>query len=248
MSSCRVGLVLFLVFISQLACAATAEDPREVNIADPYLEVRTGPGRGYPVFHVAERDARITILFRKTQWFKVQTPEGKIGWVDRTQMSLTLTPAGERTQFVEITREQEKQRIWEWGVMTGNFDSSTVISVYGGYAFNELLAAEFSISHILGIQSSSYLVNLNLVSYMSPSSEISPFFTLGVGILDTNPHDVLVSTLDRTDTASHFGFGARMYLTERFVMRGEYKSYVIYLSQDNNKELDEWKLGITAFF
>jgi uncharacterized protein YraI len=52
-----------------------------LQIADPYIELRTGPGRGYPVFFVAARDEWIEIELRHTDWFSVRTEGGKLGWV-----------------------------------------------------------------------------------------------------------------------------------------------------------------------
>jgi hypothetical protein len=39
------------------------------------------PGRGYPVFFVAGRDEWIAIELRHTDWYKVRTDGGKVGWV-----------------------------------------------------------------------------------------------------------------------------------------------------------------------
>src|SRR5215468_7108882 len=80
-----------------LAAPAWADDRNErVLVADPYLELHTGPGRGFPIFDIAERGERVEILGRHTDWFKVRTERGKEGWVSRAQMEATLTEAGER--------------------------------------------------------------------------------------------------------------------------------------------------------
>ncbi|HZV92245.1 MAG TPA: hypothetical protein VFF72_03455, partial [Caldimonas sp.] len=42
-----------------------------LQVADPYLEMRTGPGRGYPVFFVVQRNDWIEIELRHTDWFRV---------------------------------------------------------------------------------------------------------------------------------------------------------------------------------
>ena len=44
----------------------------EVVVSDPYIELRTGPGRGFPIFYVAGQGDTITILKSKTDWYKVQ--------------------------------------------------------------------------------------------------------------------------------------------------------------------------------
>src|SRR5690606_34834430 len=64
------------------ACAATYE----VIVEDPYLELHTGPGRGYPVFQIAERGERVELIRRRTDWFQVRLPRGEVGWVPLAQL------------------------------------------------------------------------------------------------------------------------------------------------------------------
>ena len=54
-----------------------------VQVVDPYLELHTGPGRGYPVTQVVERGEWVEILKRRTDWFKIRTSQGKEGWAAR---------------------------------------------------------------------------------------------------------------------------------------------------------------------
>jgi len=68
-------------------------------------------------------------------------------------------------------------------------------------------------------------------------------------ILDfTSPKATLVATTDRRDSMAHAGFGVRAYLTHRFVLRSEYKAYVVFTSRDDNEEIREWKTGFSFFF
>ena len=71
-------LILVLILFSTVVFA---EELPEVKVADPYLEVHTGAGQGYPIFHVIDRGEFVVVLARKTDWFKVRTRSGKVGWV-----------------------------------------------------------------------------------------------------------------------------------------------------------------------
>ena len=81
-------LVLALSQAFTTGLAEAAEEYRTVSVADPYLEIRTGPGRGYPKFYVVDRGETVEILKRKTDWFKVRAANGKEGWVEREQIGI----------------------------------------------------------------------------------------------------------------------------------------------------------------
>ena len=68
---------------------AEAEGEIPLTIADPYIEMHTGPGSGYPIFHVVDRGEKIVILKSKTNWYKIRAVNGKEGWATRRQMQQT---------------------------------------------------------------------------------------------------------------------------------------------------------------
>jgi len=245
----RIQVLLLLLVHSLFAYPAFgAERYREVEIADPYIELHTGPGRGYPVFHVVERGAAVQILKSRTDWYKVRTDKGREGWVYRDQLARTLTAAGEPLRLQLPGRGDFSGRRWEMGALGGDFGGASVISVYGGYAFTQGLSAELSLSQILGDFSDSMMVNANLLAQPFPEWRVSPFFTLGTGLIYTSPQVTLVQERNRTDQIAHVGVGFRAWATRRFVLRGEYRNYVIFQNKDDNQEIDEWKLGFTVFF
>ncbi len=41
---------------------AEKEKLQQVFVSEPYLELSTGPGRGFPVFHVVEREESLDVL------------------------------------------------------------------------------------------------------------------------------------------------------------------------------------------
>lgn len=246
----RVYVSLFLllqVFAAGLALGARAH--LRVEVADPYIEMHTGAGRGYPIFHVIERGREIEILKRRTDsWFKVRTESGKEGWVKRSQLEKTLTESGEQTQFVDSRFGDFAERRWEMGAMGGRFKGNDVLTVYGGFAFTPKLSVEVAVSRIFEDFSDADMATASLLAQPFPEWRVSPFFTLGTGVIHIDPKTTLVQDDEETNPVGNVGVGVRAYLLRRFVFRAQYKYYKIFQSKDDNQEVNEWKAGFTVFF
>ena len=226
-----------------------ADDPlRTVAVADPYLEMRTGPGRGYPIFHVVDRGESISIVMQRTDWYQVLAPDGTQGWVDRAQMELTLQTDGNPVSFAQATLADFTNARWELGVLAGDFGGANIVSLYGGYSLNPNISIEVWGSQILGNFSNGWMGSVNVVHEAWPDWRFSPFFTLGAGMIHTEPKSTIVQGEDRTDQVGHVGAGFRVYVARRFLLRAEYKSYVVFTSRDENEEVEEWKVGFAFFF
>jgi uncharacterized protein YgiM (DUF1202 family) len=244
-----VVLVLSLCqFVIAGSAAGAERQPREVEIDDPYIELHTGPGRGYPVFFVAERGERIALLKRRTEWFKVRVARGEEGWVNLDQLQTTLNPDGELFDIPALTLDDYTARRWEVGALYGDFGGANIISAYGARNFTPNLSGEVWVGQALGRFSDSTMAIVNIVHLMYPDWRASPYFTLGAGVINTQPKATLVATVDRTDTLAQVGVGVRTYLTRRFVFRAEYKAHVVFTSRDDNEEVREWKAGFSFFF
>jgi hypothetical protein len=243
---CLVALAL-LAFTPRHAEAADKEF-RTVAVADPYLEMHTGPGRGYPIFHVVDRGDSVEIVMQRTDWYQIRTDRGIQGWVDQAQMELTMKPDGSETEFARATLEDLTNAKWEVGILAGDFGGANMVSLYGGYSINPHVSVEVWGSQILGNFSNGWMGSVNVVHEAWPDWRFSPFFTLGAGVIHTAPKSTIIQGDDRTDEVGHVGAGLRIYATRRFLFRAEYKSYVVFTSRDDNEEVEEWKVGFALFF
>jgi hypothetical protein len=244
----RLILTLSLVLAAHVGLVHAAAPPVKVTVADPYLEMHTGPGRGYPIFNVVPRGQSVEIQMRRTDWFKVRDERGKEGWVDRKQMALTLVAPGEALRLEDPTQRDFEQRRWEIGVLAGDFGGANVIKAYGGYAFNEQLSAELTLSQLLGNVSNGEMASLGLLHTFRPDWRIAPFVTIGTGVVHTRPKSTIVQSTDRTDQFAYVGAGAKAYLARNFVFRADYRSYVVFTDRDDNQEVNEWTVGFAFFF
>jgi hypothetical protein len=228
--------------------ALAAEVLRKVAVADPYLEMHTGPGRGYPIFHVVDRGESVEIIMQRTDWFLVRDVGGDEGWVDQAQMELTLADDGSEFSIAHATLEDFTNSNWEIGVLAGDFGGANIVSLYGGYSLNPNVSVEAWGSQILGNFSNGWTASVNVVHETWPEWRFSPFFTLGAGVIHTKPKTTIIEGEDRTDQIGHVGAGFRVYVTRRFLFRAEYKSYVVFTSRNDNEEVEEWKVGFGFFF
>ena len=246
LSVCLVALALLALTTGQ--ARAAEEALRTVAVADPYLEMHTGPGRGYPIFYVVDRGDSVEIVMQRTDWYLVRASNGKEGWVDQAQMQETLEPDGSAVEFEVADQSDFTNARWEAGLLAGDFGGANVISLYGGYSINPYISFEVWGSQILGNYSNGWMTSVNVAQETWPDWRVSPFFTLGAGIIHTSPKSTIIQGDDRTDQIGHVGVGIRFYATRRFLLRAEYKSYVVFTSRDDNEEVEEWKVGFAFFF
>jgi len=244
-----VGLLVVLISTTLWHSASIAEETRQTGtVADPFIELHTGPGRGYPVFHVVNRGDVIEIIRRKTEWFKLRIVSEKEGWAHRRNMEKTLTSTGEKMIFTDITLKDFAKRRWEFGTLVGDFEGATALTLYGGRNMTPNLSAELSITQAIGNFSTNWIGSLNLVAHPFPAWRFSPFFTLGTGAIRTEPKTTLIQSIDRTDPTAHVGLGLRTHVAQRFVIRMEYRNHVVFSSNESNEEASEWKAGFAIFF
>ncbi|TGD75623.1 hypothetical protein E4634_01670 [Mangrovimicrobium sediminis] len=246
----RCGLCAAALGLAYLPAAARADDDPAVTsrVVEAYIEMRTQPGRTYPVFYVAERGETIELLKRRTDWIKVRNARGIEGWVHVDEIGRTVDAAGQPLAFAAPDREDFSRRRFEAGFMLGNFDSSDAITAYTGWHFTRNLSIEGAYTENYGDFSDGRMGSLNLVHEMFPHWRYSPFFTVGVGIRETNPRSSLVQTEDRVDNVANVGAGVTIYLTGRLMLRLQYKHHVIMTDRDDDEEAGEWNIGISAFY
>jgi len=253
-STTMLKKLLAILSIQLLAiniCIASTDEFQRVKIADPYIEMSTGPGSGYPVFHVIERGELVDIILQRANWYKIKSQKGLQGWVPFQQLSKTLSPNDEAIQFITQMHDDFSQRNWEWGVLGGEFGGAPVFTAYGSYLFNKNFATEASFSQSIGDSSSSLIYKIGIFMQPFPEWKYSPFFHMGTGIINVKPASNLVQPVDQSNQFSNVTIGLRSHLTQRIILRIEYNNYVIFSAtkdNDNNEDISEWKAGFAIFF
>lgn len=219
-----------------------------VRVAEPYIELHTGPGRNFPVFYVAGQGDEIVVLKRRTDWFKVRTPRAKEGWVHIDALSHTLDLDGGPVEVGKLGIDDFHKRRWEVGFNGSDFGGASALSAYLGFAVTPNIGLQLEGTQALGEFSDAVMVTANIVMVPFPQWRVSPYFTIGTGIINTQPHSTIVQAEDREDEIANVGVGASAYLSDRFMLRMEYKRHTVLTSRDDNQEIDQWKAGFSIFF
>ena len=243
-----LALTLVLGLAAAPAQAMFERYEPDVVVSDPFIELRTGPGRGYPIFYVAGQGDQITLLKRRTDWYKIRGPRDKEGWVHVSQIRHTLNLDGEPLDIDELGLGDFSKRRWEMGVNGGEFGGAASITGYLGYAMTPNITLQVEGTQILGNFSDGLMASANILMYPFPKKRISPYFMIGTGIIKTQPHSRIVEAEDRSDEIAHAGVGANFYLSDRFILRMEYKRHTVFTSRDDNEEVNQWKAGFSVFF
>lgn len=246
-SSVRRVLAVLMLWGCWIFSPVHAEYAR-TQVVEPYLELHTGPGRGYPITQIIERGEQIEILLRKTDWFKVRNLEGKEGWVPRARIEQTLTQAGIPLQLRDVKMDDYRSRRMEVGFSGGVLEGDAFMMANAAYRFNPNLTAGTTLGHASGDFSSSWLFYASVLSEPFPEWRVSPFLSLGLGRFYNRPRSTLVSALDTDSNTANVALGARVYLTRRFVVRGDYRRHVVFVDQNRINEYNELSMGIAIFF
>jgi uncharacterized protein YraI len=123
-----------------LPMSARAErEQLQLFVTQPYLELHTGPGRGYPVAQVVARGDSVDVLFRRTDWFKVRTERGIEGWASVRELSLATLADGSAFVVNMGDRAGFRSHHFETGVFAGNYAGATLISGYSAVSITDNL-------------------------------------------------------------------------------------------------------------
>jgi uncharacterized protein YgiM (DUF1202 family) len=219
-----------------------------VQISDPYIELRTGPGRGYPIFFVAPRSEWIEIELRHTDWFRIRTEDNKVGWVSRQQLESTLTAAGSTKSFRDVLLDDYLTRKVQLGAAWGQFQSEPMLKLWTSYRLTDTLSLEGTLGQVQGVFSGTDLWHIDVLIEPWSDHRLSPFFGVGVGGFKNFPNSSLIGATDTNAKLAVARIGLRYYLSERFVMSADYSMYTAFISDLKSTEYRAWTAGLSFFF
>ncbi len=249
----RGAMALGAVLAFGLPLAASAQAPaaaqaERLAVADAFLELHSGPGRGYPVFFVVERGASVVIELRRTDWFRVRADGGQVGWVPRAQLERTLTEAGIGKSFRDTLLDDYLRRRVEFGGGGGRFGGEPMLKLWLGVRLASPISVELAGGQVQGTFSGTDFWHLGLVAEPWHDQRWSPFVSVGLGAFRNTPNRSLVDAAGVNAKLAQASAGVRWYITERFVARADTTLYTAFVADNRSIEYRALSLGLAFFF
>lgn len=226
--------------------AHAAQDFLEVVVTQPFLEMHSGPGRGYPVVYVVGRDETVTVLYSRTDWYKVRAPRGQEGWARRSDLMQTVLASGEPAPIPPYPDFVSHR--WEVGAGYGVYNRQNLVTAYADFGLTESLDIEAVVQQAMGTIDNRVIASIGLRHTFIPEWKwFSPTASIGTAyqhIADKEPP----APRESGNQMAYVSLGARGFITRRFMWRADWRHYVVFNSLNVYEDLEEWKFGLAVFF
>lgn len=243
---CLMGL------LSLIAKPLIAEEASQSVLVDaPFMNLHTGPGRGYPVFHVAEKGEAVRILFERGGWVKVVLIDSKRGsqapiegWVSVTE----LEAAAKQPGVSEYTAEPTEPELGA-SVLAGQLDQAPSATLRARWQFSQTFSAAMNLNQTLGEFSELRVGTLLLMhdvfkDGLPASLPLQPYVLAGGGVVEIAPKTTLAEDKKRREDLITYGAGIRCALTRNYQVMFEYQTLLIFTERDNNEDANQWSIGL----
>lgn len=235
-------LGLCLALLPGLVLAA----PIQVIVQDSYLDLHTGPGRGYPIVQSVARHTPIEIDYSSTDWYRIRTAH-TAGWVHRQQLQATLTAAGIAEDRRAALMERHIDGRLMAGLEAGVFDSDPVIGFWAGYRLTPIWATEATLAQASGHYSSTRMYRLEAVARPWPELAFPPHIKLGIGYYENRPRKTLLEAGKEDALAFSFGLGASKQLEQRLALQAGWRWHHARFDSGNDN-FHEFTVGFALLF
>jgi hypothetical protein len=237
-----LALVLLCCLLgSAPACADT------LTVAEAYVDLHTGPGRGYPATQVLERGDRVELLGQRTDWLLLRAERGPEGWAHRSDLPGTLAAAGATEAVRKRGLADYVARDYELGLSIGGLERDPVWGLRGAWHAHRRLAVELRFDQVAGTYSNTSLYGVDLLIKFMPEERLVPHLSLGLGRVEDAPRKTLLDGADADGDTVGIGVGLSYYLNRRALLRADLRHQWVDV-RGHETDLQSATVGLGFFF
>lgn len=245
-------LVLLCVLPAHAAEApptrAAEAPPPLLTVSEAFVELHTGPGRGYPVFHVVARGEPVQLLHTQTSWVRVRTATGVEGWAARHTLQGTLAAAGWRPGGLRAWADAWLLGRVEAGAAWGRFQRQPMLELGLRWRLAETIAVDAAAGQVQGLYSGTDYWRVGLALDPLADAALAPVFGVGVGRFRNVPNASLVEQGTTHAHLAHASVGLRWRFGSRYLLRASWQHHVALLSDERSREYRAASVGLAFSF
>lgn len=218
-------------------------------VMDTFLEIHSGPGRGYPVIHTMEQDEPINVLRRRGSWYQVSNKHNKQGWIQQEKLARTIAPSGLPAALPETQHGDYLAQQGRIGFALGQQGDAETATLMAGFRLFSFMGAELEFGQIFGDSIDGISYGANVLIEPIKSWSFTPFIITGFGKQNWKQKEKQNVGNRNEFHSDHtfYGAGINYYIGYNFVVRGEYREVSLTGSNDTSRN-SAWRIGFSSFF
>ena len=110
------GIALVLCFFFATSAIASEVD---LKVSSAFINVHSGPGSEFPIFHVLSQGEIFTLKKERTTWYKVSTKRNIEGWINAKYLAHTELVDGSKVTIGSSSFDDYLERNWEVTAQAG---------------------------------------------------------------------------------------------------------------------------------
>jgi hypothetical protein len=252
------GAALAIAVVLTIAAPAAHADEALVRIVAEQAEVHTGPGFGYRVIYVAQRDEVLPAIGRATndRWFRVQLPDGTYGWVLGDQVFPLDVDTSEAHRGPSIWKRMGDAMFSPSPLTEGAIGFTFSAGLLGGDGMFMFRPAVLLAPHVtlegfvgeaVGDQLDVIFAGGGFNSNLFPSSPVTPFVAVAGGGAFTRRKADQFPIENNNRAVLNVGGGLLVSLKKRLTLRGDARHYVIF-DPNYTQRLQEYSGALCVYF
>lgn len=221
----------------------------QLIVIDTFLEIHSGPGRGYPIINTMEQDEPIYVLRRRGSWYQVSNRHNKKGWIQQEKLARTIAPSGLPAALPDTQHGDYLAQQGRIGFSIGQQGDAETATLVAGFRLLSFVGAEIEYGQIFGSSIDGISYGANLLFEPIKSWSFTPFISTGFGKQQWKQKEKQnVGNRNEFNSDHTFiGAGINYYIGYNFVVRGEYREVSLTGANDSLRN-SAWRVGFSSFF
>jgi len=221
----------------------TAYSPAKVSAS--YVEIKSGPGKGYPIIYIAEKDELVDFTAVRTDWYQVRTEDGHFGWINKSDMPNQLEILDDSFEFTdEAKKVAARSKPIDIGFSSGIMNDEPTVNLFIKRHQSYFMSLEAELGFTRGLNDRQDYLAFSVLAHPFIEFTYQPHIIVGLGRMR-------VESLDSTTNTRYVdqgfmgkaGVGFTRNLSKRLNIRGDITQYSVDVPQGSLNHYSALTLG-----